>query len=802
MRRPLAVCCLLFVIAVFLRVNLALPEAAGWEEAEGKMVCLAGKVYQKEIRPNRSGEDQMLLYLNHIAVSGEYESILNREMIQGVLCYLEEVTEVPLGSTVLVQGKVQPFAQATNPGEFDSREYYRILKLDFRLKNAEIKKISKDYNKLQELLYSVKEKCGNIIDTFYDRTDAGIMKTVLLGDKTDLEDPVEEQYKRNGIIHVMAISGLHISLLGMGVCELLKKCRIPAGAAGGMAMAFIGCFGIMTGMKASACRAMLMFAIKITADIIGRNYDLVTALALAAVFLLLEQPLYVKHTGFLLSFGAVLGIGLVLPQLQKKQKEAETDWKRRKERQMVKSKRWKMKHRKKRKISARAAAVFREAAAGAAKGLLPGISIFLITFPIQISAYYQYPIYSILLNLLVVPLMTLVMISGLLVIMAGAVQLPVLSILCGKGAAALGHGILEVYSLACGLTERLPGAVIVTGKPEAGRIAVYYGLLLVWILLTYEKEEKERNNICFLKTAVRFGVIGIALFVLLVRFSSGVEITFLDVGQGDCIYVRSGSGNSYLFDGGSTSKTKVGEYQIVPFLKSRGVGCLEAVFVSHGDKDHYSGIEELLENEEADRVRIRRLVLPAAENAAGCEHLALLAQEQGIAVCYVREGDKITDDILTFTCLNPEGRQEKGSSEGGRLEILEETAKDVNEQSQVFYLTYLDFSALLTGDVTGESEREMYERLEEVSGGKPLTVLKVAHHGSRYSTEEVFLNNVRPVFSVISCGKKNSYGHPHEELLERLKECGTTVFKTTESGAVTIWTNGKKVKIKEHMLLK
>lgn len=802
MRRPLAVCCLLFVAAVFLWVKLTPPEAAEWEEAEGKTVCVAGKVYQKEIRPNRSGEEQILLYLNHIAVSGEYESIFEKETIQGVLCYLEEMTEVPLGSTVLVQGKVQPFAQATNPGEFDSREYYRILKLDFRLKNVKVKKISKDYNKLQELLYCTKERCSRIIDAFYDRTDAGIMKTVLLGDKTGLDENVEEQYKRNGIIHVMAISGLHISLLGMGAYGLLRKCRFPAGAAGGMAMLFIGCFGIMTGMKASACRAILMFVIKITADMIGRTYDLVTALALAAVFLLIEQPLYVNHAGFLLSFGAVLGIGVVLPRLQEKRKEAERDWKKRKVSWTVKTGRGERKYRKKVDDAGKAAVDLRKAADRIAEGILPGISIFLVTFPIQISAYYQYPIYSILLNLLIVPLMTLVMISGLCVIAAGAVQLPVLSMLCGKGAAALGHGILEVYSLTCGLTERLPGAVVVTGKPETVRIAVYYGLLLVWFFMTYEREKTERtkNNTCCFKRIMRLGTLGIGLLVLLVRFPSGLEMTFLDVGQGDCIYVRSESGNCYLFDGGSTSKSEVGTYQMVPFLKSRGVSCLEAVFVSHGDKDHYSGMEELLENKEADRIRIKRLVLPATANAEGCERLALLAKEQGIEVCYVQEGDKITDDILTLVCLNPAAEKEQRAVESGNTGNTAETAQDVNEQSQVFYLTYGDFSALLTGDVTGEAERRMYERLEEVSGGKPLTVLKVAHHGSKYSTEAGFLSDARPVFSVISCGKKNSYGHPHEELLERLEECRTAVFKTTESGAVTIWTDGRKVRIKEYVL--
>ena len=768
MRRPLAMCCLLFVISIFTFVSLAPPETASLERAEGKTVYLAGRVYQKESRPSLSGEDKSILYLNHIAISSESNSFFETDRnIQGVLCYLEESVQVPLGSTVAVRGKVQPFMQATNPGEFDSREYYQILKLDFRLKNAEVIKISENHNKLQELLYKIKENCSMILDKFYSRTDAGIMKTILLGDKSELSEVVEEQYKRNGIIHVMAISGLHISMLGMGLYKLLRRTGMPIGAAGILAVLFIGCYGLMTGMKASACRAIIMFLIKITADMIGRTYDMLTALSVAAVLLLLEQPLYVRHAGFLLSFGAIIGIGAVLPVLQERAPQ---------------------------KIL---------------KGVLPGISIFLVSFPIQISYYYQYPMYSIFLNLLIVPLMTLVMISGLAVLAAGALSIPVAGAVCGKGMAVLGHLILAVYSFACSGAENLPGAVLVTGKPGGVRIAVYYGLLFLYLVLpfwgkqeggrigsgigdgTVVSESSKRRERSVWRKITRLLLLVAGFLVLLVRLPHGLEMTFLDVGQGDCIYVRSENGHSYLFDGGSTDKSKVGKYQITPFLKSRGVGRLEAVFVSHADVDHYSGIEELLENEEADRIRIKRLVLPATvqsmEAEEGCERLAQLARAQGIEVVTIQAGDKITDGILSIECLNPV--------------ITAETIQrqaDSNEQSQVFYLTYRSFSALLTGDITGEPEQRMTEKLENLRAGRTLTVLKVAHHGSKYSTEEDFLETAKPVFSIISCGENNRYGHPHTETLERLKNSGTKTLITYETGAVTLRTDGEEVKVERY----
>ena len=901
MRRPLCVVCLLFVITVFVCVALNPPKQVELSNAAEETVYLAGKVYHKESRPSLSGEEQSIIYLNQIVISDESKFLFEeQEKIQGVICYMEDGTEAPLGSIVAVKGKLQEFNQATNPGEFDSRQYYQILKLDFRLKNAEIVKMTSEYNKLYEGLYKIKKKCSCILEKYYDEVDAGIMKTILLGDKNSLAEEVEEQYKRNGIIHIMAISGLHISMLGMGLYKLLKKCRMPTWLAGCVTVLFIWCYGIMTGMSASACRAIIMFLMKIVADIIGRTYDLLTALAVAAVMLLAEQPLYVKHCGFLLSFGAVMGIGIVLPILQENLSE-------------------RMK-----KLPG---------------GLFSGMAVFLVSFPIQIYYYYQYPIYSIVLNLLIIPLMTFVMISGLLILGIGAVTIPVLTEAAGTGVVFVGHGILRVYSFLCSVAEKLPGSVFITGKPKVWQIVVYYAALCLFLLWkkvdktegkTVRKtektddvkgkavgkteksddvkgkkigkteksddakgkkvirQEKQKFQKRIFMSAARGLVLGMGFIILLIKVRSGVEITFLDVGQGDCIYIRSETGKSYLIDGGSTSKSKVGEYQITPFLKSKGVSCLEAVFVTHGDKDHYSGVEELLENGNADRIRIKRLVLPeterkqedvsgqngagqsatgqkaAGQNAVGqnareqqeemklgkmesekgvttelgkiapeegeatelgkiaseevevtelgkmesekgettqeanatseesvkeegCDSLKKLAWQQGIEVVYIKQGNVITDGKLKLECLNP---SVSAVEDGGKTGLAESASADKNEQSIVIYLTYGEFSALFTGDVTGEPEQEVSEQMKQRMNGRSLTVLKVAHHGSMYSTDKEFLENVRPKISVISCGKKNRYGHPHEETLERLEDAGSVILNTAESGAIMIEIDG------------
>lgn len=800
MRRPLCMVCLLFVVTIFLCVCLAPPKQEELSRAEGEIVYLAGKIYHKEIRPSYSGEEQSVIYLNHIAVSGESEFLFEqKENIQGVMCYMQKNTEIPMGSIVAVKGKLQQFNHATNPGEFDSRQYYQILKLDFRLKEVEIVKISEDYHKMNEVLYRIREKCSRILESYYDEVDAGIMKTILLGDKNSLSEEVEEQYKRNGIIHIMAISGLHISMLGMGLYKLLKKCRTPLWLSGIVTVLFIWCYGIMTGMSASANRAIVMFVMKIAADMIGRTYDLLTALAVAAVLILIEQPLYVMHCGFLLSFGAVMGIGVVLPILEE------------------------------------------DAPKRLPNGLLSGIAVFLISFPIQIYYYYQYPIYSIVLNLLIIPLMTFVMISGLLMLGMGAMPISFLTEVLGKGAVFVGHIILKIYAFLCGVTESLPGSVFITGKPKEWQMIVYYLLLCVFLVWKrYGKrvvqgvqqklqkammQNNQQKRIQLLLSIMRVFVLGMGFLILLVRVQKGIEVTFLDVGQGDCIYIRSETGKDYLIDGGSTNKSKVGEYQITPFLKSKGVSCLEAVFVTHGDKDHYSGIEELLEETKSDRIRITRLVLPETERGSGddvevrmkekdklltvekmevmakrevgeevkeglkeeikegCDRLEILARQQGIEVVYIKSGDLITDGKMQMECLNPVSDMEKSV---GQADAAVQKPEDKNEQSIVLYLTYGEFSALFTGDVTGEPEQILSEKMRQKMRGKSLTVLKVAHHGSMYSTDEEFLERVRPQVAVISCGEDNSYGHPHEETLERLESAGSRILTTPEHGAISV----------------
>ncbi len=273
----------------------------------------------------------------------------------------------------------------------------------------------------------------------------------------------------------------------------------------------------------------------------------------------------------------------------------------------------------------------------------------------------------------------------------------------------------------------------------------------------------------------------ILLAVLVFRRPRGLTMVFLDVGQGDGIYLETETGQHLFLDGGSSSKTKVGENTILPFLKSQGVNHMDYWLVSHPDQDHINGMAELLE----EGYRIDHLILPGISfEDEAYQELEELAGFYQTEISYMNQKDTLTDGKLCLTCLHP------------NRNFWTDTA---NDYSMVLYLEYGYFHALFTGDIGEEQEELVVKAWEENRSDRKdcsetrLTVLKTAHHGSKYATSEKFLRVFRPQYAVISCGKENSYGHPAGEVLDRLQSCGCKIYETMEDGAVTFWTNGKDI---------
>lgn len=725
-KRPLGMACLAVAVLLYLYVRAGDISYTDYSEYQGQMITVTGKVYKKETVTQTSGMTEVL-YLDLDQPDSTLQQKENTgPMGKRVICYLKkDQPEVEMGSHVQLQGKLACFEKASNPGQFDAYSYYQISEISYRLNQAEIKAKTTKYNKLTQGLYRMRAFFSEKLKEGLNEKEASIMQTMLLGEKSSMDKDLKALYQRNGIAHILAISGLHVSMLGMGIYKILRRCRVPVKSAAVLAACIMVLYGIMTGFSVSALRAILMFAIRMAAVIFERTYDMLTAAALAAVLILLKQPLYFFHSGFLFSFGCVLGIGLLLPVLMEGMRKRHF--------------------------------IFRS--------LMSGVGMAVITLPIYLWFYYQYPVCSIFLNLIVIPLMSFLMAAGLLLI-GFEIIWPAAAFFFAIPVKA----ILKLYEILLKLCDGFTESILTTGRPEEWQIAAYLCFLIFIILF------KKR-----LKPIVRWGITVAAIMVLLFQPKGKMEITFLDVGQGDCIFIANDNGACYLVDGGSLSVKGAGEYRIIPFLKFRGVSTLEAVFITHPDEDHCNGIKELIEEGQVQGINIKHLVLPDIARESknqGYAELEQMAAMADIPVLYISRGQEITDDKLKLTCLHP---------------VRGETAVESNEYSLVLEITYGKFRTMLTGDVEGSGEQKLIRYLGKERGKGRLTVLKIAHHGSAYSTPDEFLDSQQPIYAIISCGRNNSYGHPHEELIKRLLKYDANIFITYETGAVTFTTDGQKL---------
>ena len=672
----------------------------------GKEVQITGQVYQIEVR-----ESYQILYL-----------ILSKKTAR-ILVYDDAKQSVQIGNKVNVKGELSLFEEARNPGNFDQKFYYEKQKIGAFLWAEALRVTDRESNPLKQGLYELRQKWKRILIDAAGEEDGGALAAILLGEKQGMDREIRELYQVNGIAHVLAISGLHLSFLGVGVYHLLRRITGSYTVGGLAGVLFLSAYILMIGMTVSAFRAMVMFLFRIGADLSGRHYDSPTALAAAAVTVCMWRPLSLYDSGFWLSFGALIAIIFILP-------------------------------------------IFKNLPA---QSLWASVSVNLFLLPILMYSFYEVPIYGVFLNLIVIPLLSVLMAAGLI-----GTMISLFWEHAGEAIFLCCRIIFRVYEHSCEAALRLPFARVVTGQQDIWKILFYYVFLFAAVLLLRKKEENKGEKRSRKKRVVLSVLLvgtGMTILLFTAQVKDKITITMLAVGQGDGLVIRGPEGKTYFMDGGSSDVKKVGEYRIEPYLLSQGIGSLDYVFASHGDQDHISGIKELVQRQKTG-VTIKRLVLPTQtvwDDAL--KELAEMAEKEGIPVFTMEKGQCLTEGKLSLTCIQP------GKGE------MEETG---NSASLVLALRYGDFDMLFTGDVEGEGEKRLVDHLQGEYSECVWDVLKTAHHGSGNSTTEEFLKTAAPQYAFISAGKNNSYGHPHKETLERLKDAGAIVYSTQEEGAVTI----------------
>ena len=727
-KRP--VCC----VCVLLMLFLCILDLAGVSIVRGNP--LPQKVQQWiEVHPSavicgevqhcQDTEYSLSVYLKQVYLTDQSEKI----PIRNIRVFLKENIKEDLktGMIIQVKGELERISAPGNPGEFDQQQYYACQKIYYFMKNAVVQKKSRSYSRYGQALTELREKIAETLQKAAG-DKAGIYQAMLLGEKSGLDEDVKMRYQMAGMIHILAISGLHISVLGMGLFSLLKKLSLGNVPAGLISLCVILQYGMLTGSSVSAMRAVSMFVLAVGARILGRSYDLLTALAVSAILLLLDTPAYLYSSSFLLSFGAVAGLGSMAPTLNRLI-ESENPW---------------------------------------VKTLISSLAVQLMTLPVVLRIYGEVSILGIALNLIVLPTVSVVLVCGLCCSLVG-----VFSIFAAGLVLFPGNFLLVIYEKLCILAGEFPFCTWIGGAPEIWKCGVYYVVLaggIRGILILHGKWENDGMKIR--QKGMLLSVVLISVLFLGFRQRNYLSVTCLDIGQGDAIVIQIPGGKNIMVDGGSSSKKNTAAGQLLPYLKNQGISVVDAILLSHTDIDHISGVQELMDLKEKHltTLRIKYLLLPDWKTPEPVyDELEAKAKRCGISVLKLQQGQKLQFGDATMEILSPEPGAE---------------GTDPNEEGLVIELCYGKFRGLFTGDIGEETEKKLLPRLDDVD------FLKVGHHGSRYSSCQEFLDRIRPEAAVISCSESNTYGHPSPETIKRLEQNGIKTMYTMKSGAVTVSTDG------------
>jgi len=562
---------------------------------------------------------------------------------------------------------------------------------------------------------------------FDDPKAAGYMKSLLLGAGEDVPPELSEMYADLGLSHVLAISGLHVTL----VSSMLMWCLTRTGLARKWSLLATVCllagYVFLVGASASAVRSGLMGGVGLVCQLLDKKADGREVWAGAFMLMLLANPYQLWHIGFQLSFAVTLGLIVFVPFSQH---------------MLVRVPLW-------------LRTLFAVTLAAQA-----------VSFPFLIYHFHQFSPLSWLVNLIATPILSMVVLPlGYIALLAGMVH-PFLASWPVLVSTKLLHWLHEPLFVLQSL--RVPFSH--WPHPQWWWLLAYAGYFTILPILWRMGYHRQRDAIVC--AAFYCGLLALARQ----PFSAGdeVRITFLDVGQGDSIIVEIGKEKVYLMDAGGTVRLpsreawrekrnpyEVGKDVVLPFLRARGIETIDRAVMTHGDHDHIGGMAALVPRFSFGAVLVNGVTPEGTER-----EILRQFQQKGVPILTGSPGQAWTDAPgVVWTWISPE----------------QPAAASGNDASVVLLLSAYGRSVLFTGDIERGAEREIVQQ-----GVRDVDVLKVAHHGSSTSTTEELLRSLRPEAAVISAGARNRYGHPSAEVLQRLNETGSKVYRTDRQGAVTL----------------
>lgn len=555
-----------------------------------------------------------------------------------------------------------------------------------------------------------------------------MMEALVLGRREYVDPIVRDRYARAGLAHLLAISGMHVGLLA-GACLLLcTTARIPRRQAMVVTLAATWGYLLVIGAAPSALRAGTMISLALIATLLQRPAAAAPIMAAAALLLIWLNPIVVLDPGFQLSFAGVLGILVLRAPLL---------------------------------TLAPDQLLGRSRLRGTVEAFAVGVAASLVTAPIVAHHFGIVAPVSFFSGVPAVPLMSLALIGAMAALLVLPFAPPVAQLIAdGAGAA------LALLDWLAAVSADLPYASAPVPPPPWWS----------WLLASAAAVAAARAG-ARLRKPFRWLVMGGAALAVLTLWpvavragTTGVEVHFIDVGQGDATAIRTPRRRWVVVDAGPASAGfDAGQQRVLPFLSAHGARSIEALVLTHPDLDHIGGAGALLRG-----VNVANVFEPGA--AVGRDpYFALLAGLDSTDATWraARSGRSMTIDGVRFDFLWPDA------------ETVDVTG-DANQISAVVRVVFGEFSLLLTGDVGVEVEERLVER-----HGVALRadVLKLGHHGSSTSTSERLLDAVRPGLAVVSAGRSNRYGHPAPAVVRRVEARAIAIARTDREGTISLRVN-------------
>ena len=708
----------------------------------GKQVLLAGRVEPMSIKSNAE-YTSLILQCEQLQQGQQLTAYKGRMRLSFRNKPRDDVRNL---GRIIVEGRLEPLVSLRNPGSFNSELYNRINNIGGRLGKAKI--VSTDAEDVSILTWQYwqdKAAWWNVdlrqrLTLALGERVGALLGSMLLGGGSAVDEEMRDIFAANGLSHLLSVSGTHVVLLASLLMLLLRPLPRPMGRL--LLILILGFYAVLCGLRPPVLRALIMSIVLLLGK--GRASDEAEntkvsnyyeraekgyLLCLVAVVLLLVKPLWLLDSGFQLSFGATAGLLWLAPACAKVFPQSWPD--------------------------------------DFSKGVSITLAAQLATLPILVVNFHQISLISLVSNLVLVPVLELAVLLSLMGTLLLSLPLDLVAS-AGQGLASLAAFFVEQVFYQGKLLSQLPYSQVVIGSLPAWCSIVYYALLLVWADLPWIQFLRNQERSCFMA----FASLGLLVMLLWQQYApQPLKVYFLDVGQGDSVVIKTTQQKIIVYDTGGLANLDTGKRILAPFLRSLGKNSVDVLILSHYDFDHVGGAVGLLQ-----QLKVREIVLPQealdASSLALYEAITKTAQSRGTLIRQAQQGQRwLLGDNAELTLLVP------------AVTVADANAGDYREPSgnaasTIAMLHSPQGRLLLTGDLGSEEEKSL-------AIGR-FTVFKAGHHGSRNSNSAELLEHIKPGIVVISCGKNNTYGHPHRETLVRLEYVGSKVLRTDDLGCIKL----------------